>query len=85
MNKTVVIRENPITCESKLNYRSLWSDLYISIKDKMVGKDLDDLISKINIERKNCPHPDDIHYQDLIMRHLIIKKKHGRIMKGWLV
>lgn len=75
MNKTVVIRENPITCESKLNYRSLWSDLYISIKDKMVGKDLDDLISKINIERKNCPHPDDIHYQDLIMRHLIIKKE----------
>lgn len=75
MKKTVVIRENPITCESKLNYRSLWSDLYIAIKDKMGEKNLDDLISKINKERENCPHPDNIDYQDLIIRHLTIKKE----------
>ena len=75
MKKTVEIRDNPITCESKLNYRSLWSDLSIAIKDKMEEKDLDDLISKINIERENCPHPDDIYYQELIIRHLIIKKE----------
>ena len=72
MNKTVVFRENPITCESKLRYRSLWSDLYIGIKDK---EELGDLITKVNKERENCPHPDNIDYQDLIIRHLIIKKE----------
>ena len=73
MKKIVEIRENPITCESKLNYRSLWSNLYIGVKDKTTEQNLGELIAQINNERKNCPHPDDIYYQDLIMRHLILK------------
>lgn len=72
MNKTVVIRDNPITCESKLRYLGLWGDLYVAIKDK---KDYRELIGKIEEERENYPHPGNIYYQDLIIRHLIIKRE----------
>lgn len=72
MSRPIIIEKNPISCEDKIAYRSLWSDLYIAVND---NADLTAIIDDIENARKNCPHPDDIHFQDLIMRHLIIKKE----------
>lgn len=71
MSRPIIIAENPISCESKIRYHSLWSDLYVAIKDK---KDLHDLLGKIDEERGYFPHSDNIYYQDLIIRHLVVKK-----------
>lgn len=72
MSRSIVIAENPISCESKIKYHSLWSDLYLAIKDE---KDLNELLEVIDKERENCPHPDNIFYQDMIIHHLLIKKE----------
>lgn len=72
MTRPIIIAKSPISCEDKITYRSLWSDLYIAIKDKT---DLTAIIDSIEKVRGNCPHPDDIYYQDLIIHHLIIKKE----------
>lgn len=72
MSRPIIIAKNPISCEDKISYRGLWSDLYMAIMD---NADLTTIIGNIEKARKRCPHPDNIYYQDLIIRHLINKKE----------